>query len=66
MDYNHFKVCVVLTHGLMKFAGPFGILTLFRTLHKNPVNGPVGYFWTPDRFMCAESSTVIQPPGFWG
>ncbi len=24
------------------------ILTLFRTLPKNPVNGPVGYFWTPE------------------
>ncbi len=23
-------------------------LTLFRTLLKNPVNGPVGYFWTPE------------------
>ncbi len=25
-------------------------LTLFGTLPKNPVNGPVGYFWTPEHY----------------
>ena len=33
--HNHADVCV-------------NRITLFRTLLKNPVNGPVGYFWTPE------------------
>ncbi len=37
-----------------------GKLTLFRTLNKNPINGPVGYFWTPEHYQKKILSYVIM------